>query len=189
MAHELELILDAKAVLGEGPVWDAGNNLLYWVDILDACVHVFDPDTGMDRQIDVGQQIGCLVLCESGNAMVGLEDGIYKLNIASGQLHKFADPEPHLSDNRFNDGKCDPAGRLWIGSMSMAENSGSGTSAPAGSLYCIEGSGKVEKKLDGITISNGLAWSPDNQTMYYIDSPTGNVTAFDYDLSTGNHIE
>jgi len=185
MNDKLKLVLNSRSIIGESPVWDDRNNFLYWIDILDKCVHVFDPDTGGDKRINVGQQIGCLVLCESGNAVVGLEDGIYKLDIKSGELHKFANPEPHLTNNRFNDGKCDPVGRLWIGSMSMAENDGSGSSPPAGSLYCLKPDGKIEKKLDGVTISNGLAWSPDNKTMYYIDSPTRKVVAFDYELSTG----
>lgn len=185
MNSALELILDSKAVIGECPVWDDRNALLYWIDIIGKCVHVFDPNTGNDKCIDVGQQIGCLVLCESGNAVVGLEDGIYTLNLKTGSIEKFADPEPHLAGNRFNDGKCDAAGRLWIGSMSMAENDGGGNASPAGSLYCIEPDGTIHKKLDGITISNGIAWSPDNSIMYYIDSPTRKVIAFDYDLSSG----
>lgn len=185
MNNALELIMDSKAVIGECPVWDDRNALLYWIDILGKCVHIFNPNTGNDRCIDVGQQIGCLVLCKSGNAIVGLEDGIYTLDLKTSDLQKFADPEPNFPENRFNDGKCDAAGRLWIGSMSMTENDGGGNAAPAGSLYCIEPDGTIIKKLDKITISNGIAWSPDNSTMYFIDSPTRKIVAFDYNLSSG----
>lgn len=183
MNNGLELVLDARAMLGEGPCWDDRTGKLYWLDILDKSVHVFTPETGEDIRLDMGQQVGCIGLCESEGAVVGLEDGLYMLDTASGDLSKLVDPEPELPENRCNDGKSDPAGRFWVGSLSMAE-SDSGPAAVA-ALYRVEPSGKFEKMRDGITISNGLAWTADNRVMYYIDTPTHKITAFDYDIATG----
>jgi sugar lactone lactonase YvrE len=92
-----------------------------------------------------------------------------------------ADPEAHLPGNRFNDGKCDPAGRFWAGTMRIAEDQ-----VGAGSLYCLDRDLTVRKMWEGITIANGIAWSSDAKTMYYIDTPTCAVAAFDYDLATGS---
>ena len=175
-----ELILDAKATLGEGPIWDVRRQVLYWVDISAGKVHIFDPATGHDRAIDVGQPVGTVVPRRSGGVMVALRDGFAALDLETGALTMIADPEAHLPLNRFNDGKCDPAGRFWAGTMRQAEDR-----AGAGSLYRLDPDGSVHKMWDKITVSNGIAWSLDARTMYYIDTPTRMVVAFEYDLATG----
>ena len=119
MSATPRILLDSHALIGEGPVWDDRAQVLYWVDILDKCVHIYDPESGNDRRIDVGQKIGCLVLCESSGVMVALEDGIYQLDVDNEKLNIFTNIESQFPQNRFNEGKCDPAGRLWVGSMSM----------------------------------------------------------------------
>lgn len=179
---EAELVIPAKAMLGEGPCWDSDKGILYWVNILDKKVNVYDPRTHKNREIQLGQMVGTVVLRQSGGLVVALQKGFYFLDVETEELTPIADPENHLPENRFNDGKCDPFGRFWAGTMSLSEEN------EAGSLYCLGTDLEVEKKHDNLTISNGLAWSPDQKFMYLIDTPTKKVTRFDYDLQTG-HID
>lgn len=176
----MELIFDAKATLGEGAIWDHRRRLLYWVDILGRTVHVFDPTTGTDRAVDVGQFVGTVVPRQHGDVMVAVYDGFAALDLATGKLEVIADPEADLSDTRFNDGKCDPTGRFWAGTMSLKGV------RQAGSLYCLDTDHRVRRVLTGVTTSNGIVWTSDRCTMYYIDTPTREVAAFDYDDAIGN---
>ena len=185
MKHELEVVFDAGALLGEGPCWDERAKLLYWIDGLGKAIHVFDPATGSDRATPVDQFVGCVVLRECGGCLVALEKGFYFFDPATGALEPVANPEAGVEGNRFNDGKCDAAGRLWCGSMSLKENEGTGKSPPAGSFYRLSPDRSVRKIFGGVGISNGMGWSPDGATMYYIDSPTRKVDAFDFDLAAG----
>ena len=178
--YQADLALDARALVGEGPIWDARAGVLYWVDIPGSKVHIFNPATGADRAIDVGQPVGTVVPRRSGGVMVALRDGFAALDLDSGALTLIADPEAHLPDNRFNDGKCDPAGRFWAGTMRQAEDRMGG-----GSLYRLDPDLSVHKMWGDITVANGIAWSQDAETMYYIDTPTQMVVAFEYNIETG----
>ena len=169
----IELLLDAKASLGEGPAWDAKTQTLYWVDILEKRVYA---GTKILAQLD--DYIGCLAPRKNGNLVLGTRSGFADLNVDTGQLTVLASLDSDPPTNRINDGKCDPAGRFLAGTMDMNETD------PNGALYSFDGK-QITRLLDGITISNGLAWSPDHKTFYYIDTPTREVKAFDYDLSTG----
>ena len=172
---QFEIIHDAAALLGEGPAWDAKTGTLYWVDILENRVHFHR--NGEDGFIQLDEMPGCLAPCKDGNLLVAARASILTLNPATAKQTTLASvTEP--ANNRFNDGKCDPAGRFLAGSMNMDEKT------PSGALYSFDG-GTATKMLDGIRISNGLAWSPDYKTFYYIDTPTRELKAFDYDLSTG----
>jgi len=175
-----ELMLNSQADLGEGPAWDARNNRLYWVDIHAGDLHIFNPQAGSDACIHLGEPVGAAAPCENGEVVVALQSGFATLNLATQKLTRFADPEPQLPGNRFNDGKCDPAGRFLAGTMDDAEIEASG------SLYSSSPDGSWKTLLTGLRISNGLAWSPDARTFYFIDTPTHQVTAFDYDLANGN---
>lgn len=179
MTVSAELVVDAKAELGEGPSWDAGKQKLYWVDIMGQKVHSLDPGTGKMTSFDTGLFVGAAVPREKGGLILATHKGFYTLDVETGKISFIHDPEPDLSGNRFNDGKCDPAGRFWAGTMSFNEQD------PTGSLYRLDADLSVHQMLDQITISNGLAWTSDHKTMYYIDSPTKQVVAFDYDLDTG----
>lgn len=179
MNHEAELVLPAKAALGEGPCWDSQKGVLYWVNILGKTVNVYNPETNKNREIHVDQLVGTVVPRKSGGVVLALEKGFYYLDFETEQLTPISDPENHLPENRFNDGKCDPYGRFWAGTLSLSEEQGKG------SLYCLHPDLKVEKKVEDLTISNGLAWSPDHRFMYLIDTPTKKVTRFDYDGETG----
>lgn len=177
--RKLELVWDGKAELGEGPAWDHRSGQLVWVDIQGKRVHLYDPAQGTNRTIQLDQRVGAAVPREQGGLVLALENGFHTLDLETKRLTKLIDPESDKPGNRFNDGKCDGAGRFWAGTMDMKENS------PAGALYCLEPDGTLRKAAQGITTSNGLAWSPDQRTMYYIDSPTRRVTAYEFSLETG----
>ena len=170
---QAELIFDARAALGEGPAWDAKTQTLYWVDILEKRVYA-----GTEILAELDDFVGCLAPCKNGHLLLGKRFSFADLEPASGKLTVLASLDSEPPANRFNDGKCDPAGRFLAGTMDMEEKSASGT------LYSFEGR-TVTRLLSGIRISNGLAWSPGHKTFYYIDTPTRQVKAFDYDVATG----
>jgi sugar lactone lactonase YvrE len=168
-----ELIFDAKALLGEGPAWDSKTQILYWVSILDKRVYA-----GNRILAELDEFVGCLAPRKDGHLILGTRFSFADLDPDSGQLTVLASLYSELPTNRLNDGKCDPAGRFLAGTMDMNEKDATG------SLYSFDGK-SATRLLDNITISNGLAWSPDHKTLYYIDTPTREVKAFDYDVSTG----
>ncbi len=175
MADKVELVLDAKADLGEGAIWHSQRGLLYWVDIDPGLVHVYDPKTGKDRSVSAGQAVGTVVPRASGGVMLAMAHGFGALDLETGKMTPISDPEKDLPGNRFNDGKCDPAGRFWAGTLGKS----------GGSVYRLDPDLSVRKIFGGVKTSNGLAWSLDRRTMYYIDTPTQEVSAFDYDDKSG----
>lgn len=177
--HEAKLMLDAKVLLGEGPWWNAATQQLYWVDIEGCAVHVFDPATGADRKIDVGQMAGAIVGRKSGGAVLALQHGFYGLDLETEKLTLLIDPEADLPDNRFNDGKCDSRGRFWAGTTRISHDQ------QVGSLYRLDADLAVHRELGDVWISNGLTWTQDDRTMYFIDSPTSQVVAFDFNAEAG----
>lgn len=176
--HKVELSLKVKAKLGEGAFWDHKEKVLYWVDIEDRKVFLFDPLTKSNRVFETPSRVGTVVPKNKDEAVIALEDGIYILNTQSGGISLLSDVESKMRENRFNDGKCDPNGNLWVGSMHLDQ------SAPKANLYKISPSGESTKMLDSVTISNGIVWTKDKSTMYYIDTPTGHIRAFDYNSDT-----
>lgn len=178
---EATLLLDTKSTLGEGAFWHPGEQKLYWVDIEQYLLNIYDPVSGKNRSIHVCQHIGMVVPIENKHkALVALKDGIYTLDLTTESLTLVVSPEKDLKHNRFNDGKCDPMGRLWAGTMALDGSTG------AGALYRIDRDGSARKILDHISISNGIVWSADKHTMYYTDTPTKQIWAFDLDQKTGN---
>ncbi len=180
MRPTVELVLDAHALLGEGAIWDSNKRLLYWVDIEGRKVHIFDPATGADRTIHVGERVGTVVPRASGGLMLAIESGFAHLDPDAEELVVLCDPEGRDPGLRFNDGKCDPAGRFWAGTITGRDNPG------RAALFCLFPDLTSKQMLAGVTNSNGIAWGLDARTMYYIDTPTATVSAFDYDLETGN---
>lgn len=177
---EVKLVVDLRAQVGEGPIWDEEKGVLYWVDILSSMVYVYDPATGENRGYNVGQHVGTVVPRAAGGLMLAVYDGFAAFDLDTQQLTLIANPEADIADNRFNDGKCDPAGRFWAGTMAYNEQK------TQGSLYRLDADFSVHKMLGNIGIANGIVWSLDNRTMYYIDSAANTVRAFDYDLTSGN---
>ena len=175
---ELERLTDEPAMLGEGPCWHAQQKVLYWIDILGERLHCYNPADGSDRTWEIGQMVGTVAPRASGGLVLALVEGFAFFDPETEKLDPLPAIEPGTT-TRFNDGKCDPAGRFWCGSMDLKEKE------PLGSLYRMDANGSTTKIEKDITISNGLGWSPDRSTMYHIDSPTKIVSAFDYDLETG----
>ncbi|MEO6733821.1 MAG: SMP-30/gluconolactonase/LRE family protein [Ferruginibacter sp.] len=166
-------------LLGEGPIWDADTKTIYWVDILNGNIHGFGTTENVHQTMQVNEMVCAVALCTNGDFLAALKSGLAFINRERGEVKLLHHPEIHLPENRFNDGKCDPAGRFWIGTMSLSEKAG------AGSLYMIESDLSYSLKIEGVTISNGMAWSPDHKIFYYIDTPTFQVVAYDYDIDTG----
>ena len=147
---------------------------------MESQVCVYTPATGENRVINVGQYVGTVVKGHSGLLYLALHNGFASLDLATETVTMLTDPEAGIPTNRFNDGKCDPAGRFWAGTMPISE------SGPVGALYVLESDGTTRKMLSEVSIANGIVWSLDAKTMYYIDTPTGRVDAFDYDLASGD---
>src|SRR5919109_15350 len=175
-----DLLLDARATLGEGPVWHPRFQQLLWVEIEGHAIHITDTDGPRDRVIPVGEQVGCLAPAAASVIVMGLRSGFAVMDLETRRRAHIEDPELHLPENRFNDGKCDPAGRFWAGTMHE-----SGEERDRGALYCLDTDLRVTCKVPGVSISNGLAWSLDHRTMYYVDSPTKQIVAYEYDMATG----
>ncbi|MEM7624215.1 MAG: SMP-30/gluconolactonase/LRE family protein [Planctomycetota bacterium] len=168
-----------QAALGEGPVWHDGS--LWCVDIEGRRLHRFDSDTGRHESFDAGARIGVAVPTDqTGTWIVGLQHGISMWRPESGVGPEvFFDPEPDRSGNRINDGKVDPRGRFFVGTMDMA------CREPTGALYRVDADRAVTRVVDSVVLSNGLAWDAERNTLYYIDTPTQRVDAFDWDPDTG----
>ncbi|MGZ9584226.1 SMP-30/gluconolactonase/LRE family protein [Paenibacillus marinisediminis] len=175
--YEAELVVDSQCQLGEGPVWDARTRSIYWVDITGKKLLQYFADNGDIRSIDLEQQIGCFALRDDGTAVAAGSHGFQYMNLSTGALQAIHDPEAHLPNNRFNDGKCDSRGRFLAGSITS-------DSSPNGALYVMHPSGEINLLLDQIACSNGIAWSRDETKMYYIDSLAYAVHAYDYDAET-----
>ena len=172
------LELDARARLGEGALWHPTEQRLYWVDIEGKALHLYNPETREDKVWEVGERIGTVVPVEGGGALVALQNGIHHIDTETGKLTFVTNPIKK-EGIRFNDGKCDPAGRFWVGTMALDSEEG------AANLYMLDLDGKVHHKLGNLTISNGIVWTQDKKTVYFTDTRTQQVKAFDYDNATG----
>jgi sugar lactone lactonase YvrE len=175
-----ELIVDAHAILGEGPCWDAASGILYWIDIKGRRLHAFDPDSSQDRETRLDKMPGTVACRKSGASLImAMEDGFNFVDPTTGRATLIVDPEPDRPNNRFNDGKCDPSGRFWAGSMNDVDK------ARTGAFYRLGRDLSCERMLDGVGTSNGLTWSSDGRIMYYIDTRDARVDAFDFDRDEG----
>jgi len=179
MAKKADPIVQQGAHLGEGSLWHPQTQRLFWVDIMGQTVFIFDPKSGENRGINVGRDVGTVVPRKSGGLMLGIKGGFAGLDLETEAVEEIAMVEIDLPNNRFNDGKCDPAGRFWAGSMAYDFAKG------AGSLYCMDRDLSVRKVLSDVSISNGLVWTADQAMLYYIDSLAFHIAAFDYDVATG----
>ncbi len=172
---EVDQLSPLVCKLGEGPLFL--EKLFYWIDIEGRQVHRLQTRTDELHSFVTPSRPGCVVPRQSGGVVVALEDGIYALNEQAGRVERLA--YIHLTDQRLNDGKCDRAGRLWVGAMGLRGQK------EQSRLYRVDPDHSVHVMLEGVTISNGLAWTQDDKTLYYIDTPTGRIDAFDFDLAAG----
>lgn len=175
-----EVRVGLNALVGEGPIWDSDKRVLWWIDILSGELYAFDPANGGNRTWDTGRHVGTVVPWTETHVLLALQDGIGSLELETGRIAIHNDPETHLPGNRFNDGKCDPAGRLWAGTMAYDDPT------DQGSLYRIDTDFNVTKILGGIGISNGIVWSADQSTMFYIDSVSYKIRTWDFAMDSGD---
>ena len=177
-----ELVFYAGSTLLEGPHWDAQNNLIYCVSIEDNMIYAIDPETGEVGTYLTEGPVGCAVLDQKGMILEAEKSGIFRIDPRTKEKQLVA--KAHDDERmRYNDGKLDPKGRLLVGTMGY-DKTYEGESA----LYAIEKDGTVRTVLDGLTLANGMGWSPDGKTLYFIDTPTKKVGSYAYDPETGEAI-
>ncbi|CAN1558951.1 COG3386 Gluconolactonase [Rhabdaerophilaceae bacterium] len=175
----VDCVLPWSASLGEGPFWSVAEQRLYWVDILAPAVHRFDPASGINETCPLPRLVSAVIGRRGGGLIVTTTDGVEELDFATGQLVTRVDPEALQPENRFNDAKCDSAGRLWAGSMSLD------ATRQSGALYYIDAQDRWQRMDRPFTVSNGLDWSPDGRTFYFTDSGAGVIFAYDFDPEPG----
>jgi sugar lactone lactonase YvrE len=173
----IRAISEVISDLGEGPIWSANTNSVTWTDITQNTFHTADIDTGRTMSFGVPSMVGAIAHSKEGGYIAATQKGFARIGVDGkySPLHSFL-PD----DMRMNDGKVDPSGRFWAGSMALSFERG------RGSLYVLEKDNSYRSILDDITLSNGMGWSPDAQYFYYIDSVPGVLKRFDYDLYTGH---
>lgn len=178
-ARDLECVLPWGAQLGEAPVWHPEEQRLYWVDILHPAIYRFDPRTGLNETCLPGKLVSAALPRRGGGVMVATQDGIEALDFDTGRLTPFADPENGRAENRLNDAKVGPGGAIWVGSMRLD------ASKASGGLFRVTSQGIVERKESGIAVANGLGWSPDKATFYFVDTVPGLIYAYDSEPGKG----
>ena len=177
----LQSLVDVpRGQLGEAPHWDVETHTLAFVDIAGHAIHRFTPETRAHTRIDTGAEVGFVLFDTDGHLIAGLGNGIYDLGRDGRGRRLIARPDMH-PENRFNDAACDPRGRLWAGTMHCEA---SRDREPTGALYRL-GAGGLEPFETDIGIANGLGWSPDETTLYFVETHRGTIWAYDYDLATG----
>lgn len=167
-----------RAHHGEGAVWDARDGTLLWIDILGRCVHRTDPD-GTTTTVGLPDDVGFAVPRADGGPLVGVGRAVLGVGLPEHGVEQVADTPEGPVALRTNDAGCDPAGRLWFGTMDRAEEQAVGT------LYRLDGPGRATPVLRDLSVPNGPVWSPDGATMYFTDTPTGLIRAYAYDVATG----
>lgn len=178
-ASSAKLLFDTKSILGEGPVWDWQKQVLYWVDIEQCQLHHYDPLSGKNKKWQFEEMIGAAVPMKNGEILLALESGLASFNLASEQLTKIGVLENTNPSIRFNDGKVGPNFNFWVGTMEK-------NCAPeAGNFFRVAHDLESTLEIRNTSVSNGMAWTSDKKTFYYIDSPTFEVRAFDFDVQGG----
>lgn len=176
---KIDILVDVKTTLGEGPLWDVDEQRLYWVDSADGRIFRSTADGRELRAWQVPEKIGSMALRKNGGAVVSLARGLHFLDFQSGLLDLIIDPEPSSLNNRLNDGKVDKQGRFVVGSMDTKEE------GPNGALYRLDPDLSLHTLDTNIMVSNGPCWSPDGNTFYFSDTWSGDIWAYDYDQKTG----
>ena len=176
-----QCVLKWDAVVGESPLWHAGEHRLYWVDIRKKQVHRFDPVTARNETFDLPEIVTCLAFRDRGGLLVTLRKDIAFFDPDAGRLERVATVEADQPGNRFNDGRVDPQGRFWAGTMGDKD-----WNAPVGSLYRMTPDRQVSALQPGVACSNGTAWGPDGRTMYFTESFRYTIWAYNFDPATGD---
>ncbi|MEP6874731.1 MAG: SMP-30/gluconolactonase/LRE family protein [Burkholderiales bacterium] len=177
-ASEVRLAVGSAALLGESPVWHPRENALYYADIPGHKLQRFDPVSGDLRHWEFETDVASLAPRLDGTLLLAMRDGLWIFDPSTGERQRVAEPPYDPASERFNDGKCDPQGRFWVGTLYEPR-----TPALA-SLNCYA-KGQLTKRVDGLTVVNGLAWSPNGRTMHWSDTTTHTIFAADVDPTSG----
>jgi sugar lactone lactonase YvrE/DNA-binding IclR family transcriptional regulator len=173
----------SDALLGEGPLWNAAEQRLNWVDILAPAIHVSDPATGEDRVTPVEEIVGAVALRRAGGLVAAARSGLRALSPRHGLGPLLAAPLPDASPARLNDGKCDRAGRFWVGATALD------STPDGGALFRIDPSGEARVMLEGLHVANGMGFSPDERWFYLADSGRRRIERFAFDAAVGSLSE
>jgi sugar lactone lactonase YvrE len=179
MSSKAEVIYESQCILGESPMWHASRKSCFWVDIENGILYEYGWTTRKIKTWKFNHRLPLVVQGKRNNVIISLDGTIARFHLKTRKTEFLSDvvADPEI---RCNDGDCDSKGRLWIGTMHLKQHKG------AGALYRIDKDLKINKKWSGTTVSNGIAWSPDNRRMYFIDSPTQKVQSFYFDEKTGD---
>ncbi|MCZ6841358.1 MAG: SMP-30/gluconolactonase/LRE family protein [SAR324 cluster bacterium] len=175
---EVEAVVECKDILGEGPIWNTREQRLYWCDISRPAIQSYDPAGGQVQAWEMPEEVGSFVFREQGGIVAGLKSGFAFVDLETGRVEPVAEVEAELPSTRLNDGKCDRRGRYWCGSVDPERE-------PRCGLYRLDADLSCRKMDGGFCVSNGIAWSPDNKTMYFSDTARETVYAYDFDIESG----
>jgi L-arabinonolactonase len=174
------LAVDARCELGEGPLWSVNDQAIYWIDCINRTISRYFPGTGKTDRFEVSGLPSCYAFRSSGGLLFAFRNRLAFVDLDAGTEQAIPSPGLDFAIERFNDGKCDSRGRFFVGTMDKERKS------PRGGLYRLDADLCVTKVADGVTLSNGLAWSLDDRTMYQCESRPGIVYGYDYDAASGN---
>jgi sugar lactone lactonase YvrE len=180
--YSLEHVLEIRNVIGEGPVWHSGEEALYWVNFIEQHqILRFTPADGQHEVFETGTPVMALGIRERGGMIAATGRGLASWNPASNIFEQICDPLANRPGIRFNDAAVDGRGRFWVGTMNQND-----AKAPDGELLRLESDGRLRQMDSGITVSNGIGWSPDKKTMYFVDSFRYCIYSYDFDLESGS---
>ncbi|MDG1275948.1 MAG: SMP-30/gluconolactonase/LRE family protein [Algoriphagus sp.] len=171
--------IPSQCFLGEGPYWHVGRQSFFWVDIENGKLFERNLKTKETKTRSFPHRLAVVLEDREGNLILGLDRKLARFDLDTENLTWLCEVESEYPLHRFNDGKVDPKGRIWIGTLSTLFTEG------VGSLYLVDQDLKPKKQLGNLTISNGMAWTEDNRTFYFIDTPTRQIKAYNFDLETG----
>ena len=175
---EVRVAVAAAALLGESPVWHPREQALYYCDIPGHQLQRFDPKSGDLRHWQFDTDVASLAPRLNGQLLLAMRDGLWHFDPVSGERARAAEPPYDPASERFNDGKCDPQGRFWVGTIYEPRD------PPRASLSCFS-HGRLERRVGGLTVCNGLAWSPDGRTIHWSDTKAHTIYAADFDGASG----
>ena len=176
----VECIVDCQNTLGEEPAWSVDEQKLFWIDIEKSELWRYDPETGDTKVWKTPERVGSFAFREEGGLIVAFESGLAFYYPENGDIEKIQDIEPDLATTRMNDGRCDRQGRFIVGGMDESDNG-----EAISNVYRVDNDLGVHKIISGVACANSTCFSPDGQVMYFADTPTGEIWAYDYDTNTG----
>jgi len=175
---EVRVAVASAALLGESPFWHPRERALYYCDIPDRKLQRFDPASGELLHWDFDTDLASCAPCVDGQLLMAMRDGLWRFDPQTGVRKRLAEPPYDPAKERFNDGKCDPQGRFWVGTIYEPRDAAKAT------LHCWNGA-KLVKRADNATVGNGLAWSPNGRTLYWSDTKAHTIYAFDFEPTSG----